>query len=212
MTFTTIDGVSRIFRVLNGVSSTHPRGRNKKRLNAEHPENIVRYFSSSCLALNRSAFFRWVCPKDFLFSCRHNQVEITTSSVSPEIKRLLGHGDVLVLRSSAIYMCACLHACVGDVETVTGGAMRRKSLARVQSGFYVRPFSLPKMITRTKGEISATMRRSLHLSSFLIIVDSKISDISVNQILINSLRLIARKQRGENAFNLIDNILWMLQI
>jgi len=44
-----------------------------------------------------------------------------------------------------------------SVKAVTGGAMRRKSLAQFQSGFYMFVlFSLPKMITRPEGEISAS--------------------------------------------------------
>lgn len=84
--------------------------------------------------------------EDFLLPRRRDGVEITTGSVSPEIKRSLANtGDVA---ECCEIVCADIRVCnagvCGTVEAVTGGAMRRKSLARFQSGFYARPLFAAK--------------------------------------------------------------------
>lgn len=74
-----------------------------------------------------------------------------------------------VLRNSMCdhgYTYVCASVC-GTAEAVTGGAMRRKSLARFQSSFYVRPlFAAKNDYTAGGRDIGASLR----LSSFLIIV------------------------------------------
>lgn len=70
------------------------------------------------------------------------------------------HGDVAGLAKQ--YVRSRARVCVWTCVAVTGGAMRRKSLARLQSGFYA-PLS-PAKNDYTEGEISASFASELILN------------------------------------------------
>lgn len=113
-------------------------------------ENIV-FLQYLFVVLKRKCIFLTSSFVAFLLLRRRGEVEITTSSVSPEIY---------------VYIYVYILVCAA-VEVVTGGAMRRKSLAQFQCGLRS-ALSAAKNDYTARGEISASY--SLRFSSFLIII------------------------------------------
>lgn len=107
---------------------------------------------------------------DFLLLWRRGKVEITTSSVSPEIKRSLSRTAMYPMsrERTCIYVCVHAYACVcGNGNRWSDAA---KILGTIPKRFLRPPIFTAKNDYTAGEEISAITLRSLHLSSFLIIV------------------------------------------
>lgn len=134
------------------------------------PDNIALVDILLC----RKCIFSMSSLGDFLLLWRRGKVEITTSSVSPEIKRSLSSTVIYPMSQSSARERTHIHVCVHAYACVCGNGNRWSDAAKIL-GTIPKRFLRPPIFTAKNdytagGEISAITLRSLHLSSFLIIV------------------------------------------